>query len=85
MTMRLLDIPESLLRHAEELAHEEGISLDAWVASALAQKIDVVETTAQFLKRRNAHTSIGFRHPLDMIPDAASDTGDEPPARWTRH
>ena len=81
--MRALEIPESLLKRAEELAREEGVSLDIWVTSALAQKIGVVETAAEFFKRRATNAGIGLQHYLDMVPDAPPDPGDEMPEGWT--
>ncbi len=81
--MRALQIPESLLKRAEELAREDGVSLDIWVTSALAQKIGVVETAAEFFKRRAAGADKGLQHYLDMIPNVAPDPGDELPEGWT--
>jgi hypothetical protein len=79
MTMRALPIPESLLKRAEELAQEDGVSLDIWVTSALAQKIGVVETAADFFKRRGANAGNGLERYLAMVPDALPDQGDELP------
>ncbi|HEV2133839.1 MAG TPA: hypothetical protein VGR47_06210 [Terracidiphilus sp.] len=81
--MRALEIPESLLKRAEELAREDGVSLDTWVTSALAQKIGVVETAADFFKRRAAGAGKGLKDYLDMIPDVPPDAGDELPEGWT--
>jgi hypothetical protein len=81
--MRALEIPESLLRRAEELALEDGVSLDIWVTSALAQKIGVVETAEEFFKRRAVGAGKGLQHYLDMIPARQPDPGDELPQGWT--
>jgi len=81
--MRALEIPESLLKRAEELAQEDGVSLDIWVTSALAQKIGVVETAEEFFKRRSAGAGKGLQHYLDMVPDAPPDPGDELPEGWS--
>jgi hypothetical protein len=77
--MRSFEIPESLLKRAEELAREDGVSLDTWVTSALAQKIGVVETAAEFFKRRAANGGKGLEHYLDKVPDAPPDPDDELP------
>ena len=82
MTMRALQIPESLLKRAEELAQENGVSLDIWVTSALAQKIGVVETAADFFNRRGSNAAKGL-HYLAMVPDVPPDPGDELPEGWT--
>ena len=68
---------------AEELAREDGVSLDIWVTSALAQKIGVVETAAEFFARRSAGAGKGLKHYLDMVPGGPPDTGDELPEGWT--
>jgi hypothetical protein len=83
MTMRALQIPESLLKHAEKLAQEDGVSLDIWITSALAQKIGVVETAADFFKRRGANAGKGLEHYLAKVPDVPPDPGDELPEGWT--
>jgi len=81
--MRALEIPESLVRRAEELAQQDGVSLDIWVTSALAQKIGVVETAEEFFRRRAAGAGKGLQHYLDLIPNAPPDPGDELPEGWT--
>jgi hypothetical protein len=80
--MRELQIPESLLKRAEELAREDGVSLDIWVTSALAQKIGVVETAAEFFKRRAIGAGKGLQHYLDMVPNVPPEPGDELPEGW---
>lgn len=76
---RVFDLPESLLKRAEELAREDGVSLDVWVTSALAQKVGAVETAAEFFRRRAAGASAGLQSYLDLVPDAAPAPGDELP------
>jgi hypothetical protein len=46
-----LKLPASI-KAAARLAKEDGVSLNQWIASAVAQKIGVVETAAEFLRRR---------------------------------
>ena len=64
---------------AEELAREDGVSLDIWVTSALAQKIGAVETAAAFFRRRAAGAGQGLSSYLDLIPDNPPMPGDELP------
>jgi hypothetical protein len=79
---RSFEIPESLLKRAEELAREDGVSLDIWITSALAQKIGAVETAEEFFKRRARGAAKGLNHYLDMVPDLPPDPGDELPEGW---
>jgi hypothetical protein len=77
---RALDLPESLLKRAEELAREDGVSLDIWVSSALAQKIGAVETAAEFFRRRSADAGKGLSSYLDLLPENTPLPGDELPS-----
>lgn len=43
-----LQLPQSLKETAARLAHEDGVSLNQWIVSAVAQKIGAVETAADF-------------------------------------
>lgn len=47
-----LKLPLSIKKAAERLAKEDGVSLNQWIASAVAQKVGVVETAADFFKQR---------------------------------
>lgn len=69
-----LKLPVSVKAAAQRLAREDGVSLNQWIASAVAEKIGAVETAAEFLRRR-----AGKAKPSDLLPflDAAK---DEPPA-----
>jgi len=73
--LRALEIPELLLKRAEGLAQQDGVSLDFWVTSSLAQKIGDVETAEEFFGRRATGADKGLQHYLDMIPNV-------PPAPW---
>ncbi|MGB6024158.1 MAG: hypothetical protein WBG40_03030, partial [Candidatus Sulfotelmatobacter sp.] len=53
-----LKLPLSIKRAAERLAKEDGVSLNQWIASAVAQKVGVAETAAEFFKKR-AGTATG--------------------------
>jgi hypothetical protein len=58
-----LKLPVSMKTAAERLAKEDGVSLNQWIAVAIAQKIGAVETAADFLNRR-----AGNARAADMIP-----------------
>lgn len=69
-----LELPTSIKAAAERLAREDGVSLDQWIAVALAEKIGAVETAADFLRRK-----AGDAKPEDMLP-LLENAGSEPPA-----
>ena len=68
-----LKLPASIKAAAQRLAREDGVSLNQWIAAAVAEKIGAVETAAVFLRRR-----AGNARPEDLLPflDRA---GNEPP------
>lgn len=47
-----LKLPLSIKKAAQRLAREDGVSLNQWIASAVAEKVGVVETAAEFFKKR---------------------------------
>lgn len=75
-----LKLPASIKAAAARLAREDGVSLNQWIAIAVAQKIGAVETAADFLKRR-----AGDARPEDLkaflasAPDVRPEPGDEMP------
>ncbi|UVO54482.1 type II toxin-antitoxin system HicB family antitoxin [Sphingomonas sp. SUN039] len=58
-----LKLPASIKAAAARLAKEDGVSLNQWISVAIAQKIGVVETAADFLARR-----AGDARPSDLLP-----------------
>lgn len=69
-----LKLPASVKEAAARLAKEDGVSLNQWIAVAIAQKIGVVETTSDFLKRRAGKAS-----PADMLPFLNKAKQETPP------
>ena len=47
-----MKLPLSIKKAAQRLAQEDGVSLNQWIASAVAEKVGVVETAAEFFKKR---------------------------------
>lgn len=65
-----LQLPQSLKETAARLAQEDGVSLNQWIVSAVAQKIGAVETAADFLKARAGTAKRGgLMAFLDRAPD----------------
>lgn len=52
-----LKLPLSVKKAAQRLAAEDGVSLNQWIAAAVAEKIGVVETAAEFFQRRAGKAS----------------------------
>jgi hypothetical protein len=59
------------------------VSLNQWIASAVAQKIGAVETAAEFFRRRAEGAKPGdLSAILARVPDRDADPGDELPEGW---
>lgn len=69
-----LKLPASVKAAAARLAKEDGVSLNQWISVAIAQKIGVVETAADFLKLR-----AGKARAEDMLPFLNKAKRDAPP------
>jgi hypothetical protein len=57
-----LKLPASIKTAAARLAKEDGVSLNQWIAAAVAEKVGAAETAAEFLKRR-----AGKAKPKDLL------------------
>jgi hypothetical protein len=80
-----LKLPVSIKRAAERLAKEDGVSLNQWIAVAVAQKVGVIETAAEFFARRKGNIDrrrmMGF---LRSAPDREPESNDALPRRSKR-
>lgn len=77
-----LKLPDSVKRAAQRLAKEDGVSLNQWIAVAVAQKIGVVETAEEFFTRRAANADPRrLMEILKHAPRAKPMPGDELPGR----
>ena len=47
-----LKLPRSVKAAAARLAHADGVSLNQWIATAVAEKIGAVEATEDYLRQR---------------------------------
>lgn len=75
-----LKLPASVKTAAARLAKQDGVSLNQWIASAVAEKVGAVETAADFFARRASGAK-----PADMLwyleraPDGPPIPGDDRP------
>lgn len=76
-----LKLPTSVKTAAQRLAREDGVSLNQWISSAVAEKVGAVETSSAFLKRRAGDAKPGdLLWYLDNAADEPPVPGDERPA-----
>jgi hypothetical protein len=79
-----LKLPNSIKQAAQRLAKEDGVSLNQWISSAVAQKVGSVETAAEFFKRRATRAKgTGLMHFLVNAPDVPEEgvVRRRPPSR----
>jgi hypothetical protein len=75
-----LKLPASIKAAAERLAKEDGVSLNQWIGSAVAQKVGAVEVAAAFFKSRAAGAEPStLKAFLANAPDVPPEPGDELP------
>ncbi len=72
-----LKLPLSIKKAAQRLAKEDGVSLNQWIAVAVAEKVGVVETASDFFKRRAGEaTGKGLMRFLRSAPRVAPEAED---------
>ncbi len=72
-----LKLPLSVKNAAARLAKADGVSLNQWIASAVAEKVGSVETAAHFLSQRAKDAVPGaMLHILRNAPDVSPNPED---------
>ncbi len=72
-----LRLPRSVKAAAEKLAREEGISLNQFVATAVAEKLAAMNTEAFFAERTERADGVAFRRILTRRGGEKPRPGDE--------
>ena len=75
-----LRLPKSVKAAAEQVARDEGISLNQFVATAVAEKLSALNTARFFAERRERADLQAFRALLICTGGAELQSGDEIPA-----
>ena len=75
-TLEAVAVPESLLKQVRELAEREGITVEQFVSSAVAEKA-AAWTTLEYIKQRAARGSREkFERVLSRVPDVEPEEHD---------
>ena len=72
-----LRLPRSVKSAVEKLAREEGISMNQFVATAVAEKLAVMSTATFFAERKGRADLKAFRRLLSRKRGEAPRSGDE--------
>ena len=74
-----LRLPKSIKEAVEKLAREEGISMNQFVATAVAEKLVAMNTATYFAQARERADLEAFRRLLRRSGGVAPRKGDERP------
>ncbi len=64
-----VNIPESLRRRAQSLAQSDGVPLDQFIATALAEKVAVLDADSYIRERAARGSREKFDRVLAKVPD----------------
>ncbi|MCI0654911.1 MAG: type II toxin-antitoxin system HicB family antitoxin [Methylococcaceae bacterium] len=72
-----LRLPDSIHRHIKEIAQKEGVSINQFIASAVAEKISAITTEEYLEKRAQRVDQDAFKTILAKAPKREPVSGDE--------
>ena len=71
-----VNIPESLRRRAQILAQDDGVPIDQFIATALAEKVAVLDADSYIRARAARGSREKFDRVLAKVPDIAPEERD---------
>mgnify|MGYP000974587143 FL=1 len=77
MTTLNLTLPNSIQRHLQEMADLEGVPIDQFITSAVAEKISALTAETYLQTRADRADPAAFQAILDQVTQRAPLTGDE--------
>ncbi len=69
-------LPDYLMKHVRELAEREGVSVDQFIASAVAEKASAWTTLDYLKKRAERGSREKFLAALEKVPSVEPDPED---------
>jgi hypothetical protein len=76
MSSTNIELPDSLLRQARELAEKEGVALEQFIASAMAEKMAAWKTVEYLHERASRGDRAKFEAAMDRVADVEPDKAD---------
>ena len=76
MSTLKVNIPESLHRRAQSLAQDDGVPLDQFIATALAEKVAVLDADSYIRARAARGSREKFDRVLAKVPDVEPEARD---------
>ncbi len=77
MSALSLRLPDSIHRHIREIARREGVSINQFISSAVAEKVSAIMTEELLEERAKRARKGALREILDKVPDRPPVKGDE--------
>ncbi|CAK0767801.1 CopG family transcriptional regulator [Gammaproteobacteria bacterium] len=77
MTTLNLTLPNSIQSHLQEMSDLDGVPVDQFVMSAVAEKISALTAEAYLRTRAERADLVAFRAILNKVPHRAPLAGDE--------
>jgi predicted transcriptional regulator len=77
MSTLSLRLPDSLHKRVRELAEQEGISINQFISTAVAEKMAALLTVDYLEERARRGSREKFLAVLAKVPDVAPDPNDE--------
>jgi uncharacterized protein (DUF1778 family) len=77
MSALSLRLPDSIHRHIKELAQKEGVSINQFIASAVAEKVSAIATEDYLMTRAQRADKTAFEAILAKVPSRQPLPGDE--------
>ena len=71
-----VNIPESLRRRAQSLAQDDGVPLDQFIATALAEKVAVLDADSYIRERAARGNREKFDRVLAKVPNVEPEAQD---------
>lgn len=72
-----LRLPDSMHRHIREIARQDGVSINMFIASAVAEKVSALVTQDYISQRAKKAKPRAFKRVLDRVPARIPLPGDE--------
>lgn len=70
-------LPESLHRGLKETVREEGISMNQFIVTAVAEKLAALQTETYLQQRAARSSRARYDAALAQVPDAEADPADD--------
>lgn len=71
-----LRLPDSIHRHIREIARKDGVSINTFITSAVAEKISAITTEDYIAARAKKARHGAFKKVLDRVPSRDPLPGD---------